>query len=94
LLATDRTPTPCGVTDEHAAQRNDVPSQGDAKRCKCGHARGHHMVSADPQYSGVGWFLVLVGISATPHTVRFVCRRCEEVLETVTDRDALAAMGH
>ena len=52
------------------------------------------MVSADPQYSGVGWFLVLVGISATPHTVRFVCRRCEEVLETVTDRDALAAMGH
>jgi hypothetical protein len=52
------------------------------------------MVSADPEYSGWGWFLVLVGISATPHTVRFVCRRCEEVLETVTDRAALAAMGH
>jgi hypothetical protein len=94
LLATDGAPTPLRVTDELAAQTNEVPSPGEAKRCACGHARGHHMVSADPEYSGWGWFLVLVGISATPHTVRFVCRRCEQVLETVTDRAALAAMGH
>jgi hypothetical protein len=82
------------VTDEDAKQPLEGTQPLEAKRCKCGYARGHHMVSADPQYSGVGWFLVLVGISATPHTVRFVCRRCEEVLETVTDRAALAAMGH
>jgi len=81
------------VTDELATP-NDVPSESEAKRCKCGYVRGHHMVSAEPEYSGLGWFLVLVGISATPHTVRFVCRRCEQVLETVTDRAALAAMGH
>jgi hypothetical protein len=52
------------------------------------------MVSLAPDYTTWGWCLVLVGISATPIRARYVCRRCDEVLEVVTDRDALQQLAN
>jgi hypothetical protein len=84
LLARSRRPTRRGVSEENAPD----------KRCRCGHAKGHHMVSLAPDYTGFGWFLVLVGISATPTRARYVCRRCDEVLEIVTDPEALQRLAN
>jgi 3,4-dihydroxy-2-butanone 4-phosphate synthase len=43
------------------------------------------MVSPSADYTFGGWCLILVGITATPTKVRFVCRTCNGVVETVTD---------
>jgi hypothetical protein len=56
------------------------------KTCPCGHDRAHHMVSPRPDYTFGGWCLILIGISATPTEIRFVCRDCEKTIERVTDR--------
>ncbi len=58
-------------------------------RCKCGHDRNHPLVSPSAQYTTMGWFLVLVGISARPTSIKFLCRRCEQVVETTTDPDEI-----
>ncbi len=56
------------------------------KTCPCGHPRGHHLVSPEPNYTFGGWMLILIGITAAPTQVRFVCRSCTKVIEVVTDR--------
>jgi hypothetical protein len=43
------------------------------------------MVSPSAEYTFGGWCLILVGISATPTMVKFVCRTCDQVVETVRD---------
>jgi hypothetical protein len=48
--------------------------------CRCGHGRGHYMVSEEPEYGAWGWFSMLLGISATPTKVRFRCRRCDTLV--------------
>ncbi len=55
------------------------------KKCKCGHAVGHPMVSPSGEYSFGGWFLILLGISAKPRAIRYQCRRCDEVISRSTD---------
>ena len=35
-------------------------------RCGCGHGRAHPMVSPAPEYSGFGWFFILIGVSWEP----------------------------
>ena len=70
------------MTTDAPAENNDLPR----KTCSCGHARGHHFVSPEPSYTFGGWTMILIGITATPTEVRFVCRRCTKVVEVVTDR--------
>ena len=67
---------------------NETPSKAPIapKTCPCGHGRSHHLVSPEPSYTFGGWTLILIGISATPTQVRFICRRCSKVVEVVTDR--------
>jgi hypothetical protein len=43
------------------------------------------MVSATGDYSFFGWVLIVIGISAKPVAIRYVCRRCEQVLDVTTD---------
>lgn len=57
--------------------------------CRCGYDRDHHMVSAKGDYSLYGSFCLIMGISAHPLKVRYVCRMCEEVIEESTDPVAL-----
>lgn len=43
------------------------------------------MVSATGEYTFMGWVLIMIGISASPIAIRYVCRRCEEVVGRTTD---------
>jgi hypothetical protein len=54
------------------------------KTCRCGHSRGHHMVSADPEYTAWGWLRLVVGISTRPTRIKYRCRRCDQVVESTT----------
>ena len=53
--------------------------------CRCGHARGHAMVSAEGQFTFMASVATLIGISARPYRIKFVCRRCGEVIEQSSD---------
>ena len=47
--------------------------------CSCGHNRYHHMVSADTTYTAWATFwITIMGVSATPIRVDFICRICKE----------------
>lgn len=72
----------------------DPESQPDispAPACRCGFARGHYMVSAEPEYTFLGWIAMAVGISASPERIRYRCRRCDQVLEETRDPAVLKA---
>jgi hypothetical protein len=55
-------------------------------RCRCGHGRGHHMVSARNHYSFRRQLVVVLGVSVEPNKVSFECRRCGEVFDQSTDK--------
>ena len=59
-------------------------------RCACGHDRTNVMVSPSAEYTFGGWCLILIGISATPIAVSYVCRRCGQKLERITDPKEIA----
>ncbi len=63
----------------------ELPSDAPRRTCRCGHERDHPMVSANPQYSFIGWCAILTGISWEPTSAAFTCRRCDETFETVSD---------
>ncbi|MBK6512692.1 MAG: hypothetical protein IPG04_00900 [Polyangiaceae bacterium] len=48
------------------------------------------MVSPSAEYTFGGWCLILIGISATPTAVNYVCRRCGQKLERITDPKEIA----
>lgn len=56
-----------------------------ARTCRCGHDRGHAMVSPNPKYSFLGWVAILIGISWEPESIDFTCRRCGEAFDRLTD---------
>ena len=53
--------------------------------CRCGHDRDHFMVSPVPQYTGLDWVWVLLGITTMPFEVQFRCRRCQQVFDQTRD---------
>lgn len=61
-------------------------------RCKCGHDKRHTMVSANAEYTIVGWCMILIGISAKPTAVSFVCRTCAQRVDRVTDPAEIATI--
>lgn len=48
------------------------------------------MVSPAADYTFAGWCLILIGISANPISITFVCRRCDGPLERITDPKVIA----
>jgi hypothetical protein len=48
------------------------------------------MVSPAGEYTTMGWVLILIGISAEPTAIKYVCRRCEGILERTTDKKVIA----
>jgi hypothetical protein len=60
------------------------------RKCKCGHEVGHTMVSPSGEYTFGGWCLILLGISAKPTAIRFVCRQCDQVVWRSTDPKVIA----
>ena len=58
--------------------------------CRCGNDRHHHMVSAVPTYTLWGQFwITLIGVSATPIRIDFVCRICKQKFDFVTNPTVL-----
>lgn len=53
--------------------------------CRCGYNRDHHMVNEEFEHTGVGWFLLLFGISAKPVRIKYRCRRCDQIFDETTD---------
>lgn len=61
------------------------PASGGAA-CRCGHGRGHHMVSPVPTYTNWGKFWVIfMGVSSVPIRLDFQCRVCGEKFDHTTD---------
>jgi hypothetical protein len=67
------------------------PDDSPAAVCRCGFARDHYMVSAEPDYTFWAWILMTVGISASPERIRYRCRRCDQVLEETREPAVLKA---
>jgi hypothetical protein len=60
------------------------------KACECGFFVPHPMISAVGKYTWFGWICVtLVGITTRPVRVNYVCRQCNFVLKSCTDRETL-----
>jgi hypothetical protein len=73
-------------------ETEDAPTEETKRvpRCRCGHDRNHPLVSPSAQYTFTGWFLTMVGISARPTSIKFICRRCDQVVDTTTDPTLIA----
>jgi DNA-directed RNA polymerase subunit RPC12/RpoP len=71
--------SPIGAEAEGEVERDDEPA-----RCRCGHTRSHHMVSPAKEYTVGGYLLLFFGITAKPIRIRYVCRTCEQQIETET----------
>ena len=60
------------------------------ERCSCGYDRHHPMVTPKPTYTAWGTFWVtLMGVSATPIRIDFICRRCDERFDFIVNREEL-----
>jgi len=68
-----------------ASMKNDQPTKAKGRTCACGHGRAHRQVTIDPEYTVGGWFLLLIGVTATPTRLNYRCRRCNEVFDSTTD---------
>ena len=54
--------------------------------CKCGNDINHLKVIHKSEYSKWGWFLFTVlGLSAKPKSVKFVCSDCKDTISVSTD---------
>ena len=62
----------------------------DTPRCMCGYDRHHYSVSQERSYSSWGGFWVMVmGVSASPIRIDFRCRRCKEKFDFITNSEEL-----
>jgi hypothetical protein len=62
----------------------------DTPRCSCGHDRHHHLVSQERSYTSWGGFWVMVmGVSASPIRIDFRCRHCKEKFDFITNPEEL-----
>ena len=58
--------------------------------CTCGHSRKHHLVTPRPTYTAWGTFwITIMGVSATPIRVDFICRICNEKFDFEIDPERL-----
>jgi hypothetical protein len=58
--------------------------------CTCGFDRHHHMVSANATYTAWGTFwITIMGVSAIPIRVDFICRVCNEKFDFEIEPDNL-----
>lgn len=60
-------------------------------KCSCGHSKNHPKVIHRTEYTKWGWFLFTVlGLSAKPKKVNFVCTKCKGTIESTQESDKLA----
>jgi hypothetical protein len=50
-------------------------------KCKCGYEIEHNKVVHETEYTKWGWFLfTILGLSAKPSKVKFICSECGEII--------------
>ena len=58
--------------------------------CICGHNRHHHLVTPSATYTAWGTFwITIMGVSAVPIRIDFICRVCNEKFDFEIDPDRL-----
>lgn len=67
------------------AEENGTPVR-QPPRCRCGFEPGHHMVSAEEEYSLWSSLVIATGISQKPLRIRHRCRRCGEQVGEPVER--------
>jgi hypothetical protein len=73
-------------TTEEVVSELSEPKASSKKHCYCGYDRKHHMVSIVPTYTRWGAFWVtMMGVSATPTRIDFVCRICKKRFDREKD---------
>ena len=55
------------------------------EKCACGYTADNKMIQPKCTYSGIGWVLYFIGISAQPVKVELQCQKCGEVLRSTED---------
>jgi hypothetical protein len=69
---------------DHPVCAEDVKDS--TPKCACGYDRHHHLVSQERSYTSWGSFWVmLMGVSASPIRIDFKCRRCKEKFDFITN---------
>ena len=59
--------------------------------CKCGNTINHPKVYHKSEYSHWGWFLLtILGLSARPICVKFICGECEKTIMIANDKYTLS----
>jgi hypothetical protein len=58
-------------------------------RCACGHTRNDPQVLPEPFYTGWGWLLFLIGVTAKPLAVLYRCLWCKQILARSRDPQIL-----
>jgi len=75
------------LDEQVARETGDEPTAEQRPTCRCGHDRKHHMVSPKKEYSFWGWVLLVMGVTAKPVRIRYVCRVCDQIFDRQDFRD-------
>lgn len=61
-----------------------------SQKCRCSFAVDHPKVIHKTEYSKWGWFLfTILGLSAKPNSIKFICSVCSETIAINNDPDIL-----
>ncbi len=58
-------------------------------KCSDGGDNKNYPVEFECTYSGLGWLLFSIGMSAKPTRVDFICANCKEIIESSSDPQTL-----
>lgn len=61
-----------------------------AKSCRCGYTRNDPEILPEPFYTGWGWLLFLIGVTAKPLAVLYRCVWCKQVIAQTRDPRVLS----
>ncbi|MES2613807.1 MAG: hypothetical protein V4591_00155 [Bdellovibrionota bacterium] len=64
-------------------------SENPLPTCQCGHNKNHPMVQAKGEYTTLGHFLVIFGVTYKPLKVRYFCLKCNKYFDETTDENIL-----
>ena len=83
-------PTDKGMREDIKKEETAEDAEEFIETCSCGHSRSHHLVTPRATYTAWGTFwITIMGVSATPIRVDFICRMCNEKFDFEIDPERL-----
>ena len=78
------------ISENPRAEETTEESEEFIETCSCGYSRKHHLVTPRATYTAWGTFwITIMGVSATPIRVDFICRMCNEKFDFEIDPERL-----